>query len=130
AVAIAEGKAETPTTPPVVDELLAAAAAGGPDLSEVRGQALARRALEIAAAGGHNLLMVGPPGSGKTMLARRMPGILPPLSVEEALEVTHVWSVAGLLAGGEPLVTARPFRAPHHHASAAAALGGGSPLPK
>ena len=130
AVAIAEGKVDTPTVPPVVDELLAAGAGGGPDLSEVRGQALARRALEIAAAGGHNLLMVGPPGSGKTMLARRLPGILPPLSVEEALEVTHVWSVAGLLPAGEPLVTSRPFRAPHHHASAAAVIGGGSPAPR
>src|SRR5207244_12862514 len=102
----------------------------GPALPEVRGQALARRALEIAAAGRHRPLLVGPPRSGKTMLARRLPGILPPLSVEEALEVTHVWSVAGLLAGGEPVVTARPFRAPHHHASAAAVIGGGSPVPK
>ena len=130
ALAIAEGTLDASTTPPLIGELLTRAAADGPDLSEVRGQALARRALEIAAAGGHNLLMVGPPGSGKTMLARRLPGILPPLSVEEALEVTHVWSVAGLLAGGEPVVTARPFRAPHHHASAAAIIGGGSPMPR
>lgn len=98
------------------------------DLCQVRGQALARRALEIAAAGGHNLLLIGPPGSGKTMLARRLPGILPPLTVDEALEVTHVWSVAGLLDHSRPIVTSRPFRAPHHHASAAAVIGGGSPI--
>ncbi|MGH2718549.1 MAG: YifB family Mg chelatase-like AAA ATPase, partial [Actinomycetota bacterium] len=111
-----------------LEEFLAKGAAAEPDLSEVRGQALARRALEIAAAGGHNLLMVGPPGSGKTMLARRLPGILPPLTVDEALEVTHVWSVAGLLTEKQPVVATRPFRAPHHHASAAAVIGGGSPV--
>lgn len=103
---------------------------GGPDLSEVRGQALARRALEIAAVGGHNLLLVGPPGSGKTMLAKRLGGILPPLTIEEALEVTRIWSVAGLLPEGEPMVVRRPFRSPHHHASAAAVIGGGSPYPR
>src|SRR5207249_2833688 len=93
-----------------------AAAAARPtvaDLADVRGQQLARRALEVAAAGGHNLLMVGPPGAGKTMLARRLPGLLPPLAEAEALEVTQVWSAAGLLArDGPPLVTTRPFRAP------------------
>lgn len=99
--------------------------AGGPDLQDVRGQALARRALEIAAVGQHNLFLVGPPGCGKTMLARRLPGILPPLSIEEALEVTHVWSVAGLLSEKQPVVTERPFRSPHHHASPAAVIGGG-----
>lgn len=96
-----------------------------PDLTDVRGQHMARRALEVAATGGHNLLMVGPPGSGKTMLARRLPGILPPLTREEALEVTQMHSVAGLLPGGELLWT-RPFRSPHHSVSAAALLGGGS----
>ena len=96
------------------------------DLSDVRGQLLARRALEIASAGAHNLLFVGPPGAGKTMMARRVPGILPPLSFEEALEATAVHSVAGLLAPGAGLLAQRPFRAPHHTISNAALVGGGS----
>lgn len=98
----------------------------GPDLKEVKGQEHARRALEIAAAGGHNLVFVGPPGSGKTMLARRLPGILPPLAFEEALEVTKIHSVAGLLKHQGTLVTERPFRSPHHSASGPALVGGGS----
>jgi magnesium chelatase family protein len=97
-----------------------------PDLADVRGQLLARRALEIACAGGHNLMLVGPPGSGKTMMARRLAGILPPLSFDEALEVTAVHSVAGLLPTGASLLTERPFRAPHHTISNVALIGGGS----
>lgn len=96
-----------------------------PDLADIRGQETAKRALEIAAAGGHNLLMVGPPGSGKSMLAARLPSILPPLAPEEILEVSMVHSLAGELLGGR-LVVDRPFRAPHHSASMAALVGGGS----
>lgn len=98
---------------------------GLPDFCEVKGQEGAKRAMEVAAAGGHNLLMVGPPGSGKSMLASRLPSILPPLSGEEMLEVSMVHSLAGELAGGR-LASARPFRAPHHSASMAALVGGGS----
>jgi magnesium chelatase family protein len=98
----------------------------GPDLCDVVGQAVGRRAVEIAAAGGHHLLFTGPPGSGKTMLAERLPGVLPPLGVEEALEVTAVHSVAGLLTADAPLLRRPPYQAPHHTASAAALVGGGS----
>lgn len=96
------------------------------DLKDVKGQVHARRALEIAAAGGHNLIFVGPPGSGKTMLARRLPGILPPLEFSEALEATKIHSVAGLLKDRGRLLRQRPFRSPHHSASGPALVGGGS----
>jgi len=98
----------------------------GLDLAEVRGQEQAKRALEIAAAGSHNLLMIGPPGAGKTMLARRFPGILPEMTLEESLETTKIHSVAGLLPPGSSLVRTRPFRAPHHTISDAGLIGGGS----
>jgi magnesium chelatase family protein len=108
-----------PSPPPAVAQDVA-------DLADIRGQLLARRALEIACAGGHNLLAVGPPGSGKTMMARRVPGILPPMTFDEAVEVTSVHSVAGLLPSGAGLVTDRPFRAPHHTISNVALVGGGA----
>ena len=105
-----------------------AAARASEDMNEVRGQEGARWAAEIAAAGGHNLLMTGPPGSGKTMIARRLPGILPTMTAAEALEVTRIHSVAGLLGEGRGLVEDRPFRAPHHNVSVAGLIGGGSGL--
>ncbi|HKK50229.1 MAG TPA: YifB family Mg chelatase-like AAA ATPase [Myxococcota bacterium] len=97
-------------------------------LSDIRGQSLAKRALEVAAAGGHGLLLLGPPGTGKTLLARRLPGLLPPLGEQERLEAFCVQDAAGLLGEGETMNAARPFRAPHHSASAAGLMGGGQPL--
>ncbi|MBF0622769.1 MAG: YifB family Mg chelatase-like AAA ATPase [Magnetococcales bacterium] len=96
------------------------------NLSEVKGQEYAKRALEVAAAGGHNLIMTGPPGSGKTFLARCMPGILPGLSLDDALEVTAIYSVSGKLSSNQPLMATRPFRSPHHTATRVALIGGGS----
>ena len=110
--------------PPRAHREVRPADARGPDLAEVRGQGDARRALEIAAAGGHSLLMVGPPGAGKTMLARRLPGILPQPTFEEAVEITRIHSIAGLSDGR--LATERPFRAPHHTISPSGLIGGGS----
>ncbi len=108
------------------DQIIPKLSQYGLDLAEVRGQEQAKRALTIAAAGGHNMLMVGPPGSGKTMLAKRLPGILPPLTLAEALQVTQIASVAGSLGHDKALITQRPFRAPHHTISDAGLVGGGA----
>jgi len=126
AVAYLRGELELEPEPPQSPN--GNGAAPGPDLADVRGQERGRRALELAAAGGHNLLLGGPPGTGKTMLARRLSGILPPLGAAAALEVTRIHSVAGLVDGEHPLVSEPPFRAPHHSASTAAIVGGGPGL--
>lgn len=128
AVAHLTGRARLPAyrePAPAPAEKPHSAAAQAPDLAEVRGQALPRRALEVAAAGRHNLLLTGPPGAGKSMLARRLPGVLPPLTDQEAIEVTRVHSSAGRLPGGG-LMRAPPFRQPHHSGSEAGVVGGGS----
>jgi magnesium chelatase family protein len=116
-------------TPTVVDtrrELYEHQDAFELDFADVRGQESVNRALEVAAAGGHNLIMIGPPGSGKSMLAKRLPGILPPLSLSESLETTQIHSVAGKLSRDTSLISQRPFRAPHHTISQVALVGGGN----
>ena len=128
ALAYATGRRDLPpeTSPHKINS---ASAASGFDMRDVVGQSHARRALEIAAAGGHSILLVGPPGSGKTLLARRMPALLPPMTVAEALDVTRVHSAAGLNIGGG-LIQARPFRAPHHSTTAPGLVGGGARTPR
>ncbi len=128
AVSYLRGERAPPDVPPPADDF--ETLAGVADLADVRGQERARRALELAAAGGHNLLFAGPPGTGKTMLARRLPGVLPLLGDEASLEVTRIHSVASVLPPGTGLVRVPPFRAPHHSASVAALVGGGGGGPR
>jgi magnesium chelatase family protein len=126
AVGFFTGQLQVEPAPPRLDELFQTLGRYDVDFADVRGQEMAKRALTIAAAGNHNLLMLGPPGSGKTMLAKRLPTILPDLSATESIETTRIYSAMGLLPAGQPLLAVRPFRSPHHTISEAGLVGGGS----
>jgi magnesium chelatase family protein len=126
AVAFLSGELSIEPTPSRLDDLFRELSSYEVDFSDVRGQEMAKRAMIVAAAGSHNLLMVGPPGSGKTMLAKRMPTILPDLSPGESIETTRIYSAVGRLRAGQPLLAVRPFRSPHHTISDAGLVGGGS----
>lgn len=126
AVAFLAGEIDIDPCPSHLDDLFKSYSTYDSDFADVRGQEMAKRALTVAAAGGHNILMIGPPGSGKTMLAKRMPSILPDLSSSESIETTRIYSAVGRLKPGQPLLAVRPFRAPHHTISNAGLVGGGS----
>jgi len=129
AIEFLNGKLSIVPTNVNIDDIFKQTNISSLDFSEVKGQEYAKRALEVAAAGSHNVIMIGPPGAGKTMLARRLPGILPSLTLEESIEVTKLYSISNLLPSNVPLITRRPFRAPHHTTSNAGLIGGGR-IPK